>query len=577
MINTADEAKLIADSWFLQEGEQVDHFRVERPIGRGGMAEVYLAKDTKLGRRVALKTVQPKALGSQDGVDRFLFEARTTARFNHPSIVTVHAVGQYRECPYVALEYLEGQTLRAYLREHERLPVAEAISIARSIAEALTVAHAGRVLHRDLKPENVMLTKDGQLRVLDFGLARMFPHVGVPGAEKSGEGDGDTDGDNVQEEHPSLASVELFESLGIGPRGTPAYMAPEQWERQETAAGTDIWALGLMLYEMLVGRRPFEGPTVFKQALEVCRTPTPPLQTGRSDAPDKLAEVVTACLEKVCDARPSASTLVERLGAMLVYDSATSQPRLALAAMPKVSRSPSTSDETTTGSTLGELRERETRDTDLVTAQQARRRWRRWGMGAVAASVLAVVLGIIIFDRDGKEDADKPTSTLVATRGAVKASAPRDEPLPKPDKTSLKPVVLSKTAGTSEQASKPSSKPTKQTPAAKRPARVVARPRRRTASARKKAVARNAPKKPGARTLQPLPGSRKTGYLTVKSTPWSVVYIDGAKRDLTPLRVALPVGKHLVELKRAGKVLKTIPVTIKERPELRLKVKLKLK
>lgn len=155
----------------VRSGDQVDHYKVSRLLGRGGMGEVYLARDTRLGRRVALKVLRPQALGSGRAVARFLHEAQTTARFAHPHIVTVFGVGEHEGHPYVALEYLEGQTLRQRLREG-RLGIREATRVGLAVADALREAHRHRVLHRDLKPENVMIPRDGRVRVLDFGLAK---------------------------------------------------------------------------------------------------------------------------------------------------------------------------------------------------------------------------------------------------------------------------------------------------------------------------------------------------------------------------------------------------------------------
>src|SRR5262249_20861051 len=148
-------------------------------LGRGNMGEVYLARDTKLGRKVALKLINPRLLGSADARARFLFEAQATASCNHPHIVTIHAVGEHESAPYFALEYLEGQTLRDRLAEHPS--VQGALRMALAIADALREAHSKGILHRDLKPENVLVPRDGRLRVVDFGLAHL---VGEPRTEE---------------------------------------------------------------------------------------------------------------------------------------------------------------------------------------------------------------------------------------------------------------------------------------------------------------------------------------------------------------------------------------------------------
>ncbi len=261
----------------IEPGAEIHRFRVMRLLGKGRTGEVYLCRDTRLGRRVALKVVRPEALGSAAAVERFLAEARTTARFNHPHIVTIHEADVWRGLPYLALEYLEGQTLRQRMGV-ERLGRGTVIRVGMALAQALEEAHAGDVVHGDLKPANVILPTDGRLRVVDFGLAR---------AAAAEQGDGGA------------------------ACGTPAYMAPELWQGAAPAPAADIWALGVMLYELLLGRRPFSAGSLAELRRLVTageRAPRCPDEVGAG-----LAELVAACLEREPSRRPDAAAVRQRL------------------------------------------------------------------------------------------------------------------------------------------------------------------------------------------------------------------------------------------------------------------------
>jgi WD40 repeat protein len=252
------------------------------------MGQVYAARDTKLGRKVALKVVQPKIVGAPSAVERFLFEARATARFSHPNIVTVHAVGDHRGVPYLALEYLEGTDLARRIQERPPGPQ-EAARIAVAIADALAEAHRHGILHRDLKPQNVVIPADGRPRVVDFGLAKQI--VGL-GAHESHEDD-------------DAGGASVLETAG-GIKGTPAYMAPEQWQGADLTAATDMWALGVILFELASGRRPYEEEGLRALSLAVCAPkPAPRLETFAEVDP-RLADLVERCLAKDPAARPGA-------------------------------------------------------------------------------------------------------------------------------------------------------------------------------------------------------------------------------------------------------------------------------
>lgn len=250
----------------LSTGTLVEGFRVLRLLGEGASGRVYLAQDLALGRHVALKLLRAELLGAP-GAERMLEEARTTARFSHPHIVTVHAAGVFNGQPYLALEYLEGETLRERLAR-ERLSPGEVLRIGRAIADALAEAHRHDIIHADLKPENVFLPRDGRLRVVDFGLAR---HAGTSSQAAS---------------------------------GTPAYMSPERWRGAPPSPAMDVWSLGVILHELLEGRRPVEDSQLASFAFRPRPLPGPaPHLPG--------AGLFKDCIALVPEARPTARA-VER-------------------------------------------------------------------------------------------------------------------------------------------------------------------------------------------------------------------------------------------------------------------------
>ena len=293
----------------LPRGTMIDHFRVLRMLGAGRMGEVYLCRDTELGRRVALKVVRPDALGSPAAIERFLAEARTTAQFNHPHIVTLYWANIWRGLPYLVLEHLEGQTLMQRL-EHERPGVFETMRLCRAIASALAEAHRNQVLHRDLKPANVLLPRDGRLRVVDFGLAKAAPGGAVSGeagrAVYGEEGEQDQTGGRVL-------------------LGTPAYMAPEQWRATGITPAADVWALGLILFELLTGHRPYETDSGVNLALQVTAARPVPVPERIPSVPARLLELMRACLDKDPARRPSAARACEVLDRLLQGSGAAEQ------------------------------------------------------------------------------------------------------------------------------------------------------------------------------------------------------------------------------------------------------------
>lgn len=273
----------------LQKGERIDQFEIEALIGRGGMGDVYSARDMTLRRRVAIKLINGKLAESSEARGRILVEARAMARLSHPNIAAIHSAGEHGGRPYLALEYLAGSTLRQRL-DQGPLAVAEAIEIGRGIGAALAEAHAHGVLHRDLKPQNVMLPSDGRARVLDFGLAKVQPE------------DLDPRGDS------------LFETQDQGIRGTPAYIAPEQWRGEKATEAADVWALGVILYELLSRRRPYQEMNAISYAVKVAELAPVPPPSPSAGTPERFIDLVGRCLAKDPARRPTAADVARELG-----------------------------------------------------------------------------------------------------------------------------------------------------------------------------------------------------------------------------------------------------------------------
>jgi WD40 repeat protein/serine/threonine protein kinase len=309
----------------LPPGTLVDHFQVVRCLGRGGMGVVYLARDTKLGRKVALKLVDPALARSPDAVALFLREARATACFNHPHIVTIHAVGQHGGTPYIALEYLEGQTLTDRLEE-ARLGPKEAIRVALAVAEALREAHGEGIVHGDLKPDNVVIGKDGRPRVVDFGICRVIdPRVGETSLPEVGETRTE-EGQHGDLFNTTVVWLAPIDRVGPARRrvGTPAFMAPEQWTDEAVTGTADIWALGLIIGEVTARWHPYNelmkrpDRAVHLLAEAVTRAEPVPIPASLGDdVPAGILQLIAACLQKDPGQRPPAGEVVDALRALL--------------------------------------------------------------------------------------------------------------------------------------------------------------------------------------------------------------------------------------------------------------------
>ena len=262
----------------LTPGERIDQYQVIRQIGVGGMGWVYLCRDTLLGRKAALKVIRPDCVDAAGGIDALLQEAKATATFSHPHIVTIYGFGFAQGSPYVAFEFLEGQNLRQRMREGA-ISTAHALRILEAIAAGLAEAHGAKIVHRDIKPENVFLPTDGRLRVLDFGLAQDAPRDGTRGS-------------------------------GNPVAGTLGYIAPEIWDGESSTPAVDIWALGIIFIELFCGRRPKERVPSGEALRRVVTESAPELPLAALD-------LLLSCLKHHPEDRPQASEVAEGLKRIL--------------------------------------------------------------------------------------------------------------------------------------------------------------------------------------------------------------------------------------------------------------------
>ncbi len=261
----------------LLSGARLGPYEVLASLGAGGMGEVFRARDTRLGRDVAVKVLPPSFASDPERQRRFELEARAVAALNHPNVLVVHDVGNHEGREYIVTELLEGESLREKL-EGGRLPPRKAVEITIQVARGLSAAHEKGIVHRDLKPENVFLTRDGRAKVIDFGLAR------VEALTLDSEGETQT----AAEEKTAPGAL----------LGTITYMSPEQARGRPAGTRSDVFALGAVLYEMLAGRRPFLGATLADTISAILREDTPPIEMSSGTFPSTLDRVVRRCLEK---------------------------------------------------------------------------------------------------------------------------------------------------------------------------------------------------------------------------------------------------------------------------------------
>jgi len=267
----------------LQPGSRLGPYELLAPIGAGGMGEVWRARDTKLGREVALKFLTQAVATDPDRLARFRREAQLLAQLNHPSIAAIHGLEEAEGAPFLVLELVEGEDLAARLKRGP-LPLDEALDAARHVAEALEEAHERGIVHRDLKPGNVKLTPDGRVKVLDFGLAKAWSGELATGSSSSSD----------LSQSPTLARTGTEAGLILG---TAAYMSPEQARGKKVDKRSDVWSFGALVYEMLTGRRLFEGETV-SDVLAAVLTRQPEWTALPPGTPPTVKRLLERCLER---------------------------------------------------------------------------------------------------------------------------------------------------------------------------------------------------------------------------------------------------------------------------------------
>jgi serine/threonine protein kinase len=249
---------------FLTTGTKLGRYEIRAKIGEGGMGEVYLAQDTRLDRKVALKILPANVADNRDRMNRFVREARAASALNHPNIITIHEIDQAGSIHFIATEFIDGETLRQRIHSGP-LSIPDALEVAIQVASALAAAHEAGIVHRDIKPENIMIRRDHLVKVLDFGLAKLTSET-----------------QEVEPEGETRAQVKTMAGMIMG---TIHYMSPEQARGLELDPRTDVWSLGVLIHEMVAGCVPFAGETNSDVIAAILKTEPAPI---KEVAPDVL-------------------------------------------------------------------------------------------------------------------------------------------------------------------------------------------------------------------------------------------------------------------------------------------------
>lgn len=441
---------------------RIGRYRLAAELGRGAMGTVYRAEDPLLERKIALKVLatEYRTTAQKDSQARFFREARAAGRLNHPNIVTIHDVGESDGTPYIAMEFLSGLNLKETLEQGAVIPIRRLLEIAMLVARGLDYAHHHGVIHRDIKPANIMLLRNGAVKIMDFGIA-----------------------------HAPDTGATLSDAL----LGSPKYMAPEQIASRGVDARTDIFSLGVTLYEALTGKDPFDGDTIPAVMQLILQSEPPPPSSLNPDVPPALDALVLRAIAKSPDARfESARELATELATIrrTLHDKEAAIPRDPML------RSPSVGEATQLISAP-----------PVAHAPKAVRQGKRHSPLVLIGIVLAALVALFILN-DRRTSPEAARSAPVATATEAAAPVPAKLPVPAP------------TVETVVAANAPAAPP--EPPAA-----------------------------PVAESPQPMPAAE--GTLALSVLPWGEVHIDGRRRGVTPpLRtLQLPPGSHRIEIRNA--------------------------
>ena len=274
----------------LEAGDRLGRYEIRSKLGKGGMGEVYLAQDTELDRKVALKILPAELALNQDRMRRFVREAKAAAALNHPNVAHVYEIGERDGLNFIAMEYVEGKTLREKIH-YEHTDLKKLIKYLQQVAGGLAKAHAVGIVHRDLKPDNIMISRDGYAKILDFGLAKL---VEIPAF--GAEGETVSDAATVAQQDYSIPGRLM---------GTVGYMSPEQAQGRTGSIDyrSDIFSFGCMLFEVATRHRPFEGDSNVQSLYRIVYEPAPPIRDFNPSAPPDLQRIVRRCLAKDPDER----------------------------------------------------------------------------------------------------------------------------------------------------------------------------------------------------------------------------------------------------------------------------------